>query len=176
MKKILSLLVVAAVVASVVVLAGCAGTPKAMSNEEAWRKFVGEWVNLQYVGRNPDVQKWEIGSDLVVRWFGLATQTDTAWAFRVKIKKQWEDADGNTCCQVFFKFIEPNIGEGLALYRVDAAGKVFEVNAIPYAPEEGKAAEVALKHLEKIDPELSESLKKMPGIPISGDYHIYDRK
>ena len=74
-RKALPLFVIPAVAAAVVLVAGCVCAPKAVSDEDVWGKFVGEWVNPVYLGRNPDVQRWEIGSDFVVRWFNLATRS-----------------------------------------------------------------------------------------------------
>ena len=157
-------------------LGGCAGTPKAMSSEEAWSKFVGDWVNLDYSGMPPYSQRLVFGADLSMTEYIRATDTTRSAAMEIKPRNSWFDRAGNVCCEVYFSYKERYTSAGLALFRVDSLGKVFEADWLVGAPEQGAMADFAAKYLEQIQTELPATARTKPAGGLSTIYCIYYRK
>lgn len=186
MKKVLVAIVMVAVLAAVVFLAGCAGTPKAIPNEEAWGRFVGEWMcpDTATAGNlYPVLQVYE--ADLFGRWYYYSVNAKPNLELRFKPKKSWVDAQGHVYCQVHFQVAKTgefgSAFECAGLMRIDATGKVLEINAIQGVSEQGSMADWAYAQLEQTDPELAKKLPASTGRTSQsgnwlGIYWIYYRK
>jgi hypothetical protein len=169
MKKVLAAFVIA-VAAIVFFLAGCAGTPKAIPDEEAWSRFVGEWMcpDTATVGNlYPALQVYE--ADLLGKWYYFSGATAPNLVLRFKPRKSWVDSEGYVYCQVHFQKTEigaySSAFECAGLMRIDKTGKVLEINAISGVSEQGSMADWAYKQLEQTDPELA---KKLPASSSGG--------
>jgi len=168
MKRGIVLLACALLAASALItLSGAAGI-KTISAEEAYAKFVGEWVNMEYVGIIYYPQKLVIKPDYVEEDWSNSTDPQPSALCDIKLKKAWTDRKGNTYCQFFAVYTvwggmieEQLVGENfVALMRVDESGKTLEINR-RFGKEGGS-------YFEKIDP----NLKPLGG----GWYWIYHRK
>jgi hypothetical protein len=153
MKQVLLPVMVVALAAATIPLGSHADTT-AMSNEDAWARIVGDWVNPEYSGAPPYSQRLVFGADLQMTDCPFVDGPNTLTVASIKPKKSWTDGDGNVYCQVYFRYVVNGTTDGLALFRVDSLGKVFEANWILGAPEEGSLANFALKYLDSIDPQL----------------------
>jgi hypothetical protein len=124
-----SLVWVVLVVCSLV-LAGCSGGRKILTDEEAYKRFVGTWVNTAYPGTLARSQVTVIRPDYVGEdWlFPNSTSPDGQW--EIKVKKTWVDEKGNTYCQCFLRYIKGSTSHLTALMRVDKEGKVWEITTI----------------------------------------------
>ena len=143
-------MVVATALAAVLLLAGCAAGGKARSAEEAYQRFVGECVNLEYSGVQPNVQKIVIRADYAGEDWDKPSDTASDGVWDIKVHKSWTDWKGNTYCQFYYRYVERYPGRGPALMRVSRNGKVLELNS-RWGPE-------GSEYPEKIDPKaVSES-------------------
>ena len=155
------------VACALIALSGAAGR-KTISNEEAYAKFVGEWVNMEYVGVYDHPQKLVIKPDYVEEDWSNSTDPQPSALCDIKLKKAWTDRKGNTYCQFYAAYTigggipkKDLVGENyVALMRVDESGKILEINR-RYGKE-------GSEYFEKIDP----NLKPLEG----GWYWIYHRK
>jgi hypothetical protein len=144
-------------------MSGAAGK-KAIPNEEAWQKFVGEWVNTESWGacfENP--QKIVIKPEFMGENWILSTQSSPTVEWQVEVKKCWTDGKGNTYCQFLQRLINTpwKYGvTGICLMRVDKADSVLEMI--------WKDGEVYSEYPEKIDPKVKRISE--------GDYFIYYSK
>ena len=186
MKKVLAAIVMVAIVAAVVFLAGCAGAPKIIPNEEAWGGFVGEWISPDTATAGylyPALQVYQ--ADLIGKWYYLSSATAPNLVLRFKPRKSWVDEQGCVYCQVHFQKTEigaySSAFECAGLMRIDKTGKVLEINAISGVSEQGSMADWAYKQLEQTDPELAKKLPASTGSSSQsggwlGIYWIYYRK
>jgi beta-lactamase regulating signal transducer with metallopeptidase domain len=118
------------VMAAVILLGGMAAREKP-SDQEVWNKFVGAWVNEEYPGYQPYVQKLVLRPDMVGEDWNKVTDTtaDSAWA--VKVHKSWTDDKGYLYCQLQYEYVSEKWkgSAGVGLQRLDPTGKVFELNS-----------------------------------------------
>ncbi len=163
MKKVLAVIVTVAVLAAVVFLTGCAGTPKTIPDEEAWSRFVGEWTNPDHTtegGMYPILQIYK--ADLLGEWYYYSADAKPNAVYKFKLRKSWVDAKGYVYCQVHFQFAEAGAysssGECAGLMRIDKSGKVLEINAVQGVSDKGSTADWAYAQLEQTDPELAMKL------------------
>ena len=121
---------------------------QALSDEEAYRRFVGTWVNTEYAGTPEQAQVTVVKPDYVGEdWLTLDSESPVAqWKFIVK--KTWVDEKGNTYCQ----YIAPSAKNpgwlNAWLMRVDKARKVIE-----FQWGSAEISESALRFPKTIDPE-----------------------
>ncbi len=127
------------VISALVVAGGCVRS-KRLSDEEAYQRFVGTWVNTTYPGTLSHSQVSVIRPDYVGEdWlFPDSTKPDGQW--KIKVKKTWVDREGNTYCQFYANYIAGYYAEvkrtSLALMRVDKAAKVWECFSVCGGKEE----------------------------------------
>jgi hypothetical protein len=99
---------------------------RALSDEEAYQRFVGTWVNTEYAGTPEQAQVTVVKPDYVGEdWLTPDSKSPSAqWKFIVK--KTWVDEEGNTYCQ----YIAPSSKNpgwlNAWLMRVGKARKVIE--------------------------------------------------
>jgi beta-lactamase regulating signal transducer with metallopeptidase domain len=158
------LIFVTAVLATcaLIVMSGAAGK-KAIPNEEAWQKFVGEWVNTEILGTLQSPQKIVIKPDYTGEDWKVTTQSSPSFEWQVEIQKCWTDGKGNKYCKFFQRYINTPSKYGftyICLMRVDKSGAVLEANT--------RDAEVYSNYPEKIDPKVKRISE--------GTYFIYHRK
>ncbi len=127
MKRVRGVLVVAAFL-GVSLLAGNCGAGKPGSAEQAYRKFVGEWVNLEYPGVQPNVQKVVIREDFAGEDWDKPGDAASDGVWDIKVHKCWTDWKGSTYCQFYYRYVERYPERGPALMRVSRNGKVLELN------------------------------------------------
>ena len=146
------------------VLAACAPRQQALSDEAAYQRFVGTWVNTEYPGTLMKSQVTVIRPDHVGEDWRRPDSTRAEGQWAIKVKKTWVDEKGNTYCQFYLTRTLPasmrySVG---ALMRVDKKGRVWEMCDKPTGfgriPTEDEAA-----YPERIDPNLQY-------------YYIYHRK
>ena len=106
MKKYGSWLALVALMGCTLVLAGCKPKQAAPSDEEAYKRFVGTWVNTDYPGTLPQSQITVIRPDYVGEDWLFPDSTGPAGSWTIKVKKTWVDEKGDTYCQFFYREIE----------------------------------------------------------------------
>lgn len=152
-----------ALVICALALADCAPKQQVLSDEEAYKRFVGTWVNTEYPGTLLQTQVTVIRPDYVGEdWlFPTSAAPDGTWT--IKVKKTWVDEKGNTYCQMYNTRTHPEYmrHEVAALMRVDKKGEVWELCAKGVGV--GNLAEDTAVYPEEIDPNLR-------------SYYIYYRK
>jgi hypothetical protein len=127
----------AVLLACIAGFAGCARTPKVLTNEEAYKRFVGTWVNTEYPGTAERPQVFIIRPDYVAEEKPRPDSTNISGKSTMTLKKSWTDEKGYTYCQWFWDYVDaPPDWAGVALTRVDKAGKVLEQLALPGRPED----------------------------------------
>ena len=141
-------------------LAGCAREPKALSEEGAYQRFVGTWVNAEYPGTLHRSPVSVIRPDCVAEDRLLPDSTGAAGEWKIDVKKAWVDEKGNTYCQFSMNFVKGSDFAGTALMRVDKRRKVLEINSRQNCQH---VSAEDLVCLERIDPLMS-------------NYWIYYRK
>ena len=124
MKQLKLLMVLALAVAWA--LAGCSRAPQALSDEQAFQRFVGTWENLEAQGEQT-YSKLIVQPDCTVKAW-VRPDSPRTREFSAKLKKTWVDAEGATFCQFFFTYIDGTKYQGQGLMRVDKARKVLELN------------------------------------------------
>ena len=114
-------------------------TQQKLSEEQAFLRFVGTWVNEVYPGDmfQPEVRVIradQVGED---RLFASSTDACAVWA--IKVLKTWTDPKGSTCCQFSWKMTEGFLPDysrssvrktGSGVMRVDKAGKIWEATLL----------------------------------------------
>jgi hypothetical protein len=153
------------IVAGLFVLSAAASREK-RTEEAAWARFIGTWVNMEYAGPQPYVQMLVVKPGFIGEdWLYPADpKPDGTWHARPK--KVWTDGEGNTCLQFFCTYAEPHTASGVptgtsrALYRMDRSGKTLEMT-MTVGGEEGV-------YPEKINPDAK--------IEYFSYYFIYHRK
>ena len=138
-------LVLVGLVVCAMVLAGCGPKQKALSDEEAYKRFVGTWVNTDYPGTPYQSHVTVIRPDHVGEDWLFEDSTSPAGQWTIKVKKTWVDGKGDTYCQFFSKNIAFPTKIAAALMRVDKAGKVWECRS------ERAVSEDTAVYPEKID-------------------------
>jgi hypothetical protein len=108
------------------VLAGCRQQQGALSDEEAYKRFVGTWVNTDYPGTLYQSQIMVIRPDHVGEDWLFEGSTGPAGQWTIKVKKTWVDGKGDTYCQFFSKNIDFPTKISAVLMRVDKAGTIWE--------------------------------------------------
>ncbi|OHD68006.1 MAG: hypothetical protein A2177_07850 [Spirochaetes bacterium RBG_13_68_11] len=142
-----------ALVISALVLAACAPKQRVLSDEEAYKRFVGTWVNTEYPGTPERTKVTVIRPDYVGEDWPFPTSTVLDGQWTIKIKKTWVDEKGNTYCQFFGRYVEDPTHRFAALMRVDQKGEVWE--DCSKAVGVGDNAEDRAVYPEKIDSSLS---------------------
>jgi hypothetical protein len=138
-------------------LMGCPRSPRALSDEEAYQRFVGIWVNNNYPGTLHQSQLTVIRPDFVGedRLFPDSSTAEGEW--RIKVEKTWVDPKGNTLCRFQIRYYKGSNFVGTALMQVDRRGKVLQINS-------REACEHStVDFLERID-------------PLMNNYWVYYRK
>jgi hypothetical protein len=130
-------------------LAGCGSRQQALSDEDAYQRFVGTWVNTDYPGTLRQSQITVIRPDYVGEdWlFPASTSPEGQWT--IAVEKTWVDKRGNTYCQFFVEQTKGLVFTGEALMRVDKKKKVLEINS-----RQSDRSGAATRRLEEIDPTL----------------------
>jgi beta-lactamase regulating signal transducer with metallopeptidase domain len=164
MKKGLFVFALAAFALCVLVLLSGSAGRKPLSNEEAYKRFVGRWVNTDYPGTRERAQVTVIRPDYVGEDWLFPDSTSPAGAWDIKVKKTWTDEEGYTYCQYFFQYTKGAFFFGVGLMRVDEDLKVWEVNVMSNR-ETGP-------YPEKIDPTANSLI---PGVSWAY-YYIYYRE
>jgi hypothetical protein len=149
MRKTVSVSIVAAVVAAIVVLVSCTGGPKTIPNEEAWSKLLGEWVNPEYSGIPPSSGKLVIRDDLTIAHFGNPDSVQHYAILKLAPRKSWSDREGYVYLQGHYTNVGSPGDMGAMLYRVDGLGKTLEYAVIFAVPESGETAEFGFRMLDK---------------------------
>jgi hypothetical protein len=153
-----SWLALAVLAVSALVLSGCA-PKKALTDEEAYQRFVGTWVNTEYPGSPEQVQVQVNKPDYEMEEWLKPDAPGPVNQWKAIVKKTWVDEKGNTYCQ----YIAPSAGNpgwlNAWLMRVNKAKKVLEFQYGGYG-----LSEAALKLPDSIDPNKSQ------------EYWIYYRK
>ena len=141
-----SWLALAAAAACALVLSGCA-PKKALTDEEAYQRFVGTWMNTEYAGTPEQVQVTVVKPDHVGEDYPLPDSTSPTAHWNFIVQKTWVDEKGNTNCQ----YIAPSTRNpgwlNAWLMRVDKARKVLEFQYGGY-----DLSEAALKFPQTVDP------------------------
>lgn len=110
----------------ILILAACAPKQKVLSDEEAYKRFVGTWVNTEYPGTPERTQVTVIRPDYIGEDWPFPTSAVPDGKWTIKVKKTWGDEKGNTYCQFFLKNEEDSTHRTAALMRVDKKGEVWE--------------------------------------------------
>lgn len=166
MKKGALVFVAASVIVAGLIVLGAAASREKLTEEAAWARFVGTWVNMEYAGPQPYVQMLVVKPGFIGEDWLYPTDAKPDGTWRVKPKKVWTDREGNTYLQFFSTYTEPltaswvATGTGRVLIRMDRKGQALEFTA-NYGPEEGT-------YPEKIDPNAK--------IEYFASYFIYHRK
>lgn len=113
------------VVCALVVLGGMGGK-QPLSEEEAYQRFVGTFVNTEYPGTLSHSQVKVIRPDFVGEDWLLPDSTKPDGQWTIKVKKTWVDREGSTYVRFFRHYLTGDYCNSLALMRVDKAGKVWE--------------------------------------------------
>jgi hypothetical protein len=147
-----------AFVVCVLVAMGCSGGKKPLaklSDEEAYQRFVGKWVNTDYPGTLEFTQVTVIRPDFVGEDWSFPKSTNPIGEWTIKIKKTWVDEKGNTYLQSYNTRTKPEDKQhsAAALMRVDKKGKVWECCVKPFGFGKAPSFEDAV-YPEKIDPNL----------------------
>jgi len=149
-------------VCALVVAGGCVRSRR-VSDEEAYQRFVGTFVNTTYPGTLSHSQVSVIRADYIGEdWlFPDSARPDGQW--KIKVKRTWVDRAGNTYCQFYSSYFAGYYADlkrtSRALMRVDQAGKVWE--CFSACGSEGEAGKY---------PEPENLIKGAP------EYYIYYRK
>ena len=172
---------------SLVMLSGCASTPRVLSDEEMWSKFVGEWINLERVGGAIpcldrvyfyENQKSVFTANFVGEEWDKVDDSQPVTKSLVTPRKFWIDEDGNTYCQLLWKYTSPPgyasglVASSAALFVVSKSGTTLEYNRVfgLNLDDERAVAFAFDKILTQINTEI-ESLMQC-----SGRYYIYYRE
>jgi len=137
---------------------GCSGAkaPEAgLSDEEAYQRFVGRWVNKDYPGTLDFTQVTVIRPDHVGEDWQFLKSTYALGEWKIRIRKTWVDEKGYTYVQSYNTRTKPaDMQHSSAfLMRVDKKGKVWECCVKPFAQPRTPTFEEAV-YPEKIDPSL----------------------
>jgi len=141
-------------------LSGCA--QKKLSDEEAYKRFVGRWVNTEYPGTLDLSQVTVIRPDYVGEDWLFPDSQQPAGQWMIKVRKTWVDKQGYTYCQSWNTRTQPeSMQHSVAfLMRVDKERKVWECSVLPSSRREPPTEDAAYPdRIEKI-----------------GYYYIYYRK
>ena len=141
-------------------LAGCSRGGNVLSDQEAYRRFVGTWVNTEYPGTRDRSQVAVIRPDYAGEHRLLADSSFADGVWKIEVKKTWVDRNGNTYCQCNISYFDGSDWTGTALMRVDKRRKVWEINSRKTCQH---VSIDDLAGLERID-------------PLMGNYWIYYRK
>jgi len=144
-----------AAISILLAILGCARVPKALSDEEAYQRMVGTWVNTEYPGTLEFSQVTVIRPDYVGEDWLTPKSTSAAGQWTMKIKKTWVDEKGYTYSQSYNTRTAPeDMRHSVAfLMRVDRKGKVWECCVKPFGFGKPPSFEEAV-YPEKIDPSL----------------------
>ena len=167
MKKSAWVLAATLLVLVALVVLGCAATREKLTQETAWKKLVGTWVNTAYAGPQPYVQKLVIKPGLIGEdWLMVdSPAADGTWV--VTPKKLWTDAQGHVYLQGFNRYNEEVTASGVptgtarVLFRTDKSANTLELTAALGGVEGGV-------YPEKINPEAKPEYLEI--------YFIYHRK
>ncbi len=153
-------MVFALIVSTVWVLAalGCSGGKaplSKLSDEEAYQRFVGTWVNTKYPGTLEFTQVTVIRPDYVGEDWLFPKSTVPVGEWTIKVKKTWVDEKGSVYIQSYNTRTKPEDEQhsSAALMRVDKKGKVWECCIKPFGFGKAPSFEEAL-YPEEIDPNL----------------------
>ena len=137
------------------VLAGCGGGKKPLTDEEAYQRFVGTWVNTDYPGTLEFTQVTVIRPDYVGEDWAFPKSTVAMGEWTIRIRKTWVDEKGNIYIQSYNTRTKPEEMKHsiAALMRVDKKGKVWECVVKPFSQMRAPSFEEAV-YPEKIDPSL----------------------
>jgi len=107
-------------------LSGC--TQKKLSDEEAYKRFVGTWVNTEYPGTLELSQVTVIRPDYVGEDWLFPDSKEPAGQWTIKVRRTWVDEQGYTYCQSWNTRTQPeSMRHSVAfLMRVDKERKVWE--------------------------------------------------
>jgi hypothetical protein len=131
----------------VLALSGCATQQQALSDQEAYQRFVGTWVNTGYAGTPEQVQVQVNKPDYAMEeWLTLDSAGPTN-QWKAAIKKTWLDEKGKTYCQYTAASTNHPGWLNAWLMRVDKARKVLEFQYGGATTSEG-----ALAFPETVDP------------------------
>ncbi len=128
MKTSRSLAALTVLVLGTLVLEACAPKQNVLSDEEAYKRFVGTWVNTMYHGTLAQSQVTVIRPDYVGEDWLFPSSAAPAGRWTIKVKKTWVDEKGNTYCQSVNTRTEPADQQHsvAALMRVDKEGNTWE--------------------------------------------------
>jgi hypothetical protein len=107
-------------------LSGCAA--KKLSDEEAYQRFVGRWVNTEYPGTLELSQVTVIRPDYVGEDWLLPDSKEPAGQWTIRVHKTWVDKQGYTYCQSWATRTQPESMRGSVafLMRVNKERKIWE--------------------------------------------------
>jgi bla regulator protein BlaR1 len=142
------ILALAALVIGILALLGGAGARGAPSTEEAYQRFVGNWVNAENPGTLRQSQVTVIRPDYVGEDWLFPDSTSPEGQWSIKVKKTWVDEKGNTYCQFYLRYTKGMKFGGAGLMRVDRKGQALEINSRKASEEDTS------RYLENINPEL----------------------
>jgi hypothetical protein len=151
-------LALAATAACALALSGCA-PKKALTDEEAYQRFVGTWLNTEYAGTPEQVQVQVNKPDYAMEEWLTPEATGPVNQWKAIVKKTWVDEKGKIYCQYIAASSDHPGWLNAWLMRVDKARKVLEFQYGGYG-----LSEAALKIPDSIDPNKSQ------------EYWIYYRK
>ena len=133
-------LATSAVLLCALVLLGGARWKEMLSNEQAYQRVVGTWVNLAYPGAQQRSQVTVIRPDNVAEDRPSPTSTVLDGQWTITVKRTWVDDKANNYCQFFGRYIEGSTRKFAGLMRVDKAGKAIEFQYGSYSVAEGTLA------------------------------------
>ena len=108
-------------------LSGCA---RKISDEQAYERFVGTWVNTDYPGTLERSQVTVIRPDYVGEDWLFPDSSSPEGQWEIKVQTTWVDKKGSTYCQFFLRYIKGSSTHVNALMRVDKAGKLWEFTSV----------------------------------------------
>jgi hypothetical protein len=141
----------ALVVTCVVAISGCAPKQQTLSDEEAYQRFVGTWVNTTYSGTRYQTQVTVIRPDHVGEDWPFPTSAAPVGQWDIKVKKTWVDDTGNTYCQFISSHADDPTDRSAALMQVDKNRNVWECSLRVIGG--GTQPEADVIYPEKIDQE-----------------------
>jgi hypothetical protein len=99
-----------------------------ISNEDAWKKIVGEWVNTEYSGSQPYTQKTVVRPDFQCEDWDKLTDTTPSGVWAAKLNNSWKDEKGYLYCQLSWEYVSQEFkgNKGVQLWRLDPSGKDLE--------------------------------------------------
>jgi len=140
-------LAVAAAVACGLALLGCAPKQQTLSDQEAYQRFVGTWVNTDYAGTPEQVQVQVNKPDYAMEEWLTPDSAGPSNQWKAVVKKTWVDEKGKTYCQYIAASTNYPGWLNAWLMRVDKARKVLEFQYGGATTSEG-----TLAFPETIDP------------------------